>query len=119
MRLRSFNELLQSPRALKALVAGGSALGLLLLGLLAMPALVRGKLERAARERGLEVTVGAVQLGWSSVWARDVRVTSPGDHAELRLDAVNVGVFSGAIRAVGGALRGSGDPEPLLTKLRG
>ncbi len=117
--LRSFNELLQSPRALKALVAGGSVLSLLVIGLLASPALVRGKVEREARERGFEAQVGSVHFGWAGVWLHDVRVTSPGDQVELRLDAVNLGVFSGAVRASGGSLRGRGDPEPLWTKLRG
>jgi hypothetical protein len=117
--LRSINELLQSPRALKALVAGGSVLSLLVIGLLASPALVRGKFEREARERGFEAQVGSVRFGWSGVWLRDVVVTSPGDQVELRLEAVNLGVFSGAVHAAGGSLRGRGDPEPLLTKLRG
>ncbi|HKY35435.1 MAG TPA: transglycosylase domain-containing protein [Polyangiaceae bacterium] len=117
--MRSFNELLQSPRALKALVAGGSVLSLLIIGLLASPALVRGKVEREARERGFEAQVGSVHFGWSGVWLRDVRVTSPGDQVELRLDAVNLGVFSDSVRASGGSLRGRGDPEPLWTKLRG
>ena len=111
--LRSFGELLQSPRALKALVAGGSVLSLLVIGLLATPALVRGKVEREARERGFEAQVGSVHFGFSGIWLRDVRVTSPGDALELRLDAVNVGVLSGAVRASGGVLRGSGDPEPV------
>jgi hypothetical protein len=117
--LRSFNELLQSPRALKALVAGGSVLSLFVIGLLASPALVRGKVEREARERGFEAQVASVHFGWSGVWLRDVRVTSPGDQVELRLDAVNLGVFSGAVRASGGSLRGRGDPESLMKKLRG
>ena len=116
--MRSFGELLQSPRALKALVAGGSVLSLLVIGLLATPALVRGKVEREARERGFEAQVGSVHFGFSGIWLRDVRVTSPGDALELRLDAVNVGVLSGAVRASGGVLRGSGDPEPVLAKLR-
>lgn len=117
--LRSVGELLQSPRALKALVASGSALALLLLGILASPSVVRAKVEREARERGFAAEVGSVRFGSSGVWLRDLRVTSPGDAFELRLDAVNVGVLSGAVRASGGALRGSGDPEPVLRKLRG
>jgi hypothetical protein len=117
--LRSFNELLQSPRALKALVASGSLLGLLLLGLLIAPSLVRGRVEREARARGLAASVGAVRWGSSGVWLRDVRVTSPGDSVELAVDAVNVGVFSGRVRAIGGRLQGKGDVEPILKKLRG
>lgn len=117
--MRSFNELLQSPRALKALVAGGSVLGLLLLGLLATPAIVRGKLERAARERGFDASAERVSWGLGRIWLRDVRVTSPGDDFELGLDAVSVGLFSGAVEATGGRLRGTGEPEPLLKKLRG
>jgi hypothetical protein len=117
--LRSFNELLQSPRALKTLVAGGSVLGLLLLGLLATPALVRGRLERAARERGFEASAERVSWGLGRVWLRDVRVTSPGDDFELGLDAVSVGLFSGAVDARGGRLRGAGDPDGVLKKLRG
>jgi Transglycosylase len=117
--LRSFNELLQSPRALSALVAGGSALTLLLIGLWAAPALVRGKLQREAQERGFEAAAENVSLGLGRVWLRGVRVTSPGDDVELRLEAVSIGVFSGDVSAVGGSLRGKGDPERVLSKLRG
>jgi Transglycosylase len=117
--LRSFNELLQSPRALKALVAGGSIFSLLVLGLLAAPALVRGKVERAAQSRGFEAHVETVRLGLGKVWLRGVQVTSPGDDFELRLEAVSVGMFSSGVRASGGSLRGKGDPAPLLQKLRG
>ena len=99
--LRSLNELLQSPRALKALVAGGSVLGLVVLGLLAAPALVRGKVERAAEARGFEATVRSVGVGWGEIWLRGVEVTSPGDELEARLDAVGVSVFSGEVRASG------------------
>jgi len=101
------------------LVAGGSVFSLLLLGLLAAPALVRGKVEAAAQARGFEATVDSVRLGLGSVWVRGVRVTSPGDDFELKLDAVSVGVFSGNVKASGGSLRGRGDPAPLLRKLRG
>ena len=117
--MRSFNELLQSPRALKALVAGGSVFSLLLIGLLAAPSMVRGKVERAARERGLEAQVESVRLGWGKVWLRGVRVTSPGDDFEARVDAVGVGAWSGAVQASGGSVQGKGDPAPLLRKLRG
>jgi penicillin-binding protein 1A len=117
--LRSLNELLQSPRALKALVAAGSVLSLLLVALLLAPSLVRGRLEREARERGFEARAGAVRFGASGVWVKDVRVTSSGDSLELALDAVNIGVFSGRVRAFGGNLRGRGDVEPILKKLRG
>jgi hypothetical protein len=114
--LRSFNELLQSPRALKALVAGG---GLLVLGLLAAPALVRGKVERAALARGLEAQVESVRIGWGKVWLRDVQLTSAGDDFQLKLEGVSVGLWSGSVKATGGVLRGKGDPTPLLRKLRG
>lgn len=117
--MRSFNELLQSPRALKALVAGGSVLGLLVLGLLAAPSVVRGKVERAAQARGFEAQVESVRFGLGAVSLRGVRVTSPGDEFELKLDAVSVRVFSGNVKASGGSLRGKGDPTPLLRKLRG
>lgn len=116
--LRNFNELLQNPRALKAVVAGGGLLSLLVIALLAAPGLVRGKVEREARERGFQVEVGSVSFGWSGVWLGEVRVTSPGDSLDVRLDTVNVGVFSGAVRGSGGSLRGSGDPEAVLAKLR-
>ncbi|HEV8247572.1 MAG TPA: hypothetical protein VGP93_17470, partial [Polyangiaceae bacterium] len=117
--MRSFNELLQSPRALKALVAGGGALSLLVIGLLAAPALVRGKLEREARARGFETEVESVSFGLGRVWLRGVTVTSPGDDFELRLGALSLGVFSSDVRAVGGSLRGRGDPSAVLKKLRG
>jgi len=117
--LRSLNELLQSPRALRALVAGGGALSLLVIGLLAAPALVRGKVESEARQRGFAAEVRNVSLGLGRVWLRGVRVTSPGDDVELRLEAASVGIFSGDVRAIGGSLRGRGDPAGLLTKLRG
>lgn len=117
--MRSFNELLQSPRALKALVAGGSVIGLLLLGLLAAPAVVRGKLERAAREHGFEASAEQVTWGLGRIWVRDVRVVAPGEDFELGLDAVSVGWFSGAVTVSGGKLRGSGEPERILQRLRG
>ena len=100
-------------------MAGGSVFGLLLLGLLAAPSLVRGKVEGAARARGFEAQVESVRFGLGNVWVRGVRVTSPGDDFELRLDAVSVGVFSGRVAGSGGSLRGSGDPRRLLRKLRG
>jgi hypothetical protein len=94
-------------------------LGLLLIGLIAAPAIVRAKVEGQAQQRGFVAEVGSVAWGWSGVWLRDVRVTSPGDDVELRLDSVNVGVWSGGVNASGGTLRGSGDPEHLVKKLRG
>ena len=117
--MRSLNELLQSPRALRALVAGGGALSLLVIGLLAAPALVRGRVESEARQRGFVAEVQSVGLGLGRVWLRGVRVTSPGDDVELRLEAASVGIFSGEVRAVGGSLRGRGDPAGVLAKLRG
>jgi penicillin-binding protein 1A len=100
-------------------VAGGSVLSLLLLGLLAAPSIVRGKVEREARTRGFEAQVESVSWGLRRVWLRGLRVTSPGDDFELGLNAVSVDVFSGAVRATGGVMRGRGDPAPLLRKLRG
>ncbi len=100
-------------------MAGGSVLGLLVLGLLAAPALVRGKVEREARGRGFEAQVERVRFGVRRVWLSGLRVTSPGEDFELRLDAVSIDVFSGAVKASGGALRGRGDPAPLVRKLRG
>ncbi len=117
--MRSFNELLQSPRALKMLLAGGSVMTLLLIGLLVAPAWVRSKLEREARARGFEAHVEGVSFGLTRVWARGVRLTSPGSDFELKLDAVGVGVSSNEVVAHGGTLRGSGDPDPILRKLRG
>ncbi|HEY6077595.1 MAG TPA: biosynthetic peptidoglycan transglycosylase [Polyangiaceae bacterium] len=117
--MRSFHELIQSPRALRALVAGGGALGLLLIGLLAAPGVVRAKVEAQAQARGLVAEVGSVGVGSAGVWLHQVRVTSPGDDAELRLDAVNIRLWSGAVSASGGSLRGSGDAERLLRKVRG
>lgn len=117
--LRSVTELLQNPRALKALVAGGGALAILLIGLLAAPAVVRAKVEREARLRGFEAQVGSVRFGLSGVWLREVRVTSPTESLELSLDAINVAVFSGRVRASGGRLRGQGDVQRVLDRLRG
>lgn len=94
-------------------------LGLVVLGLLSAPALVRGKVQRAAEARGFEATVRSVGLGWGEIWLRGVEVTSAGDELEARLDAVGVSVFSGEVRASGGALRGKGDPARVLRKLRG
>ncbi len=104
---------------LKSLAAGGSLLALLLIGLLTAPALVRGKVERAAQERGLEAQVGSVRFGLGKIWLRELRVTAPGEDFEARLEAVRVSIFSGAVTAVGGSVRGKGDPENLLEKLRG
>lgn len=117
--MRSFNELLQSPRGLKALAAAGSFIAVVLLALVAAPAVVRGKVEQEARERGFEAEVQGVRWGWGRVWLRGVRVTAPGEDFELRLDAVSVGLFSREVTAVGGALRGSGNPQTLLDKVRG
>jgi hypothetical protein len=100
-------------------VAGGSVFSLLVIGLLAAPALVRGKVERAAQARGFEARVDSVRLGWGKVWLRDVQLTSPGDDFQLKLDSVSVGLWSGNVQASGGSLRGKGDPAPLLRKLRG
>jgi hypothetical protein len=94
-------------------------LGLLLIALLVAPSFVRGRVEREARARGFETSVGAVRWGSSGVWLREVRVTSPGDAMELALDAINVGLFSGRVRAFGGRLRGKGEVDPILKKLRG
>lgn len=94
-------------------------LSLLVLGLLGAPALVRGKVEQAARARGFEAQVESVRIGWGKVWLRGLRVTSPGDDFEAKLDALAVGVWSGAVRASGGSVHGKGDPAPLLRKLRG
>lgn len=117
--MRSLNELLQSPRALKALLAGGGALGLLLIGLLSAPALVRGKVEREARLRGFDAQVDEVGWGLGRVWLRGLRLTAPGEPFELKLDAVSVGWLSKDVEAVGGTLRGSGDPARLVEKLGG
>ena len=92
---------------------------LLLLGLLAAPAVVRGKVEREARARGFEAQVESVSWGLRRVWLRGLRVSSPGDDVALGLSAVSVDVFSGAVRATGGSLIGKGDPAPLVRKLRG
>src|SRR6185369_7430978 len=99
--------------------AGGGALSLLVIGLLTAPAWVRGKAQREAQARGFNAEVGSVGLGIGRVWLRSVRLTSPGDDFELRLDAVSVGIFSRDVRAVGGSLRGKGDPSTVLNKLRG
>lgn len=100
-------------------MASGSLLAALLMALFIAPSVVRGRVEREARARGLEASVGSVHWGSAGVWLRDVRVTSPGDPVEVVLDAVNVGVFSGQVRAFGGRLRGRGELEPILRKLRG
>jgi len=117
--VRTFNELLQSPRGLKALVAAGSFIAIVVVALVAAPAVVRGKVEREARERGFEAEIAGVRWGWGKVWLRGVRVTAPGEDFELRLDAVSVGWFSRDVAAEGGALRGAGDPRKLLDKVRG
>lgn len=117
--MRSFNELLQSPRALKTLVAAGSLTVVLVVAAIAAPALVRGKIEREARARGFEAEVGSVRFGLGRVWARSVRVRSPGDDFELRLDAISVGMFSGQVSVLGGSLKGSGDGRRIWEKLRG
>jgi hypothetical protein len=113
------NELLQSPRALKLLLAGSTALGVVLIGLLAAPSLVRGKVEREARARGFEARIESVGFGLERVSVRGLRLTSPGDDFELKLDSVAVEIFSGAVSAVGGTLRGAGDPGRIVEKLRG
>lgn len=94
-------------------------MALVVFGLLATPALVRGRVARAAQGRGFEAQVASVSLGLGRIWLRGVEVTSPGDDFHLRLDVVSVGLFSGNVNATGGALRGGGDPAPLVRKLRG
>jgi len=91
----------------------------LVVAAIAAPALVRGKIEREARARGFEAEVGSVRFGLGRVWARSVRVRSPGDDFELELDAVSVGIFSGQVSVLGGSLKGSGDGRRVLEKLRG
>lgn len=117
--LRSLSELLQNPRALKAVVAAGGVLGLLLIALIAAPAMVRAKVVREVESRGLAASVGAVRFGASGIWLRDVRVRAPETDAALHLDAVNVSPLSGRVYASGGSLIGSGDYDRLLEKLRG
>lgn len=92
---------------------------MLLIGLLAAPSLVRGKVEREARLRGFEAQVDEVGWGLGRVWLRGLRVTSPGDQFELKLDAVAVGIVSKDVKALGGSLRGAGDPGRVVDKLRG
>ncbi len=116
--MRSFGELLQSPRALKALVAAGCVSVLLTTGFLGAPAVVRGKIAREARARGFEADVESVRFGLGKVWARGVRVTAPGEDFELALDAVSVSVFSREVNVLGGTLKGSGDPQRILKRLR-
>ena len=113
------NELLQSPRALKFLLAGSTALGVVLIGLLAAPSFVRGKVEREARARGFDAQVESVGFGLGRVWVRGLRLTSPGDDFDLKLESVAVDLFSGAVSATGGTLRGTGDPGHIAEKLRG
>lgn len=107
----------RGPWVQRALIAGGCALGLLLMGLLAVPSVVRAKVERAASERGLVAEVDAVRAGLGRIWLKGVRITSPGDDLELRLDAVSIGL-SGAVDAQGGTLRGSGSPSELARRLK-
>ncbi|HYP91393.1 MAG TPA: biosynthetic peptidoglycan transglycosylase, partial [Polyangiaceae bacterium] len=85
----------------------------------AAPAFVRGKIEREAKLRGFDAQVEHVDWGLGRVWLRGLKVTSPGDDFELKLDAVAVGVFSKSVKATGGTLRGSGDPTHIAEKLRG
>jgi Transglycosylase len=116
--LRSFGELVQSPRALKAWVAGGCVAVLLAILLVGAPALVRGIVIREARARGFAADVGSVRFGLGRVWALDVRVTEPGEDFELRVSSVAVSVFSGEVTVRGGTLFGSGDPRRLSEKVR-
>lgn len=90
-----------------------------LAALVGAPALVRGKVEREARARGFEAEVETVRFGLGKVWVRDVRVTAPPEDFELRLDAASVSLLSGEVNVVGGTLKGSGDPQRILDKLRG
>ena len=117
--MRCLSDLLQNPRALKAVVAGGSLVALVAVILGLVPSLVQGKVRREAHERGFETEIGGVSFVVSGVWLHDLRVTSPGDDFELRLEAVRVGFFDQSVRAYGGVLRGSGDPSRVIGKLRG
>lgn len=101
------------------MVAGGCFAAVLVAGAVGAPALVRGKIVREARARGFEAEVGSVRFGLGKVWARELRVTAPGEDFELALDAVSVSVLSREVNVLGGSVKGSGDPERIISKLRG
>ncbi len=98
---------------------GGLAAATIVVGAVAGPALIKGKVTREARARGLEVRIGSVRLGWSSFWLHQVSVRMVGAEVALELEAVRIGAFGGGLSAHGGWLRGRGDPTRVLRRLRG
>jgi Transglycosylase len=115
----SLNEVLRSPRGLRAVVGVGAALGLSLLAAVVAPAAVRAKVRAEAEARGLSATVSGVSFGRRGLWLEGLEVSIPGQSAELVLAAVNVEIFSGRVRGSGGTLRGAGDVGELWRRWRG
>lgn len=88
-------------------------------GLLSVPGWVRSRVQEEATARGLGVEVDSVRIGLGRVWLSGVRVTALGHDAELKLNALSIQLGSGRVRAEGGSLVGTGDPQALLATLRG
>ena len=108
----------------RAILAAAAALAVFVAaGVLAVGPLVRSRVMREAARRDLEVTVGAVRVGWFAVRLVDVRVHLRGvDGVDVRLDQVMADVSASlslrAVSAKGGQIRLDGDPDVIAERLR-
>lgn len=107
----------------RGLIGGGVALGILVVGLLAFGPIVRGRIEKEAERRWLDVTVGSVRPGFFSVVLGDVSVKPRGlDGIVARIDDVRVDLSAGLavreVRARGGEIKIEGEPEDVAERVR-
>ncbi len=118
----SWRRVLAIPRR-KWLIGAGCALGAFVIALAAFGPIARGRIEKEAERRRLEVTVGSVRPGFFSVVLGDVRIKPRGvPGVEAKLDDVRVELTAGlSVREVktrGGEIRVDGEPEDVVQRLR-
>ena len=114
----SWRRVLAIPRR-KWLIGAGCALGAFVIALAAFGPIARGRIEKEAERRHLEVTVGSVRPGFFSVVLGDVRIKPRGvPGVEAKLDDVRVELTAGlSVREVktrGGEIRVDGEPEDVV-----
>ncbi len=119
---RSRRRVLAMPRR-RWLIGAGGALAVAAIALAAFGPIARGRIEREADRRRLEVTVGTVRPGFFSVVLGDVRLKPRGvSGVEVRLDDVRVELSAGLsvreVRARGGDVLVEGEPEDVVQRLR-
>lgn len=106
-----------------ALIGGGVALALVIVGLFAIGPIVRARLGGEAERRNLEIEVDGVRLGFFSVHLRGVRLRPRGvPGIEARLDHVTVELGATLspreLHARGGGVFVEGEPEDVVERLR-